>query len=113
MLATLAIALLAAVVSSLLTLGGAWWIYRHRVREQLERELEDRVRSALDDLGEVVEARVRRGVLDAVASLPSTELLADTTRTAARTGAQIVGAGLDTLLRGGRRRAASRTPDDE
>lgn len=79
-------AALTAVLSSILTLALAWYAFRHHLQERLDAALSER----LQDLGEIIEQRVRKGVLDAVADIPSTDVIKDTTRTMTRTGASLL-----------------------
>jgi len=95
-----------AVLSSLLTLALAAWIFEKRYRPRLEEEIDQRVDAAVDELGRVIEERVRRGVLDAVAAIPSSEVIQTTTRAAARAGRGLVEGGLSALL-------GARAPRDE
>ncbi|MCG8462570.1 MAG: hypothetical protein MI919_40310 [Holophagales bacterium] len=91
--------LAAALLSSLITLALAYGIFVRVLRPRLEEHVDRQVQTAIEDLGKEVEARVKRGVVDGVASLPSTEVLAGATRTAARSGVDLMG----TLLGVGRR----------
>ncbi len=102
---------LGAVLSSALTLGVAYVFLEKRYKLQLQREVDERVadylesfRGVLDEevdkVGEVIEARVRKGVLDAVAALPSSQVIQETTQSAVQTGVDLVAAGLKTFLGG-------------
>ncbi len=99
------LAVVTALLSSALTWVIAYLFYRHRLQDQL-----DRVR---DQLAEEVEERVRRGAIAAGEELlpefrkEVTEGFrdalrgvagGDVARTVARTGAEIVGGGLDSLF---------------
>jgi len=53
-------------------------------------ELEARLKAAAGELGEVVQDRVRRGVLDALTSLPTAEGLRGTAEGLGRTGAELL-----------------------
>ena len=80
-----------AVLSSLLTVAISWFAFQRFARRDLERQIDE----AIAELGDEVEARVRRGVREGVregvASLPSAEVIADATRTAARSGVDLLG----------------------
>lgn len=89
---------LTALLSSLLTLGLAAHLFEHRYRKKLEAEIDARLAAAIAELGAVIEERVRRGVLDAVAAIPSSEVIESTTRAAARTGMGLMEEGLNVLL---------------
>ena len=106
MLAQILLALLAAVASSALTLGVAYYLFRTRWRPRLEAELtarEKELDAKLAAFGERLEAHVRKGIVDGVAALPSSDVIREDTRSLAKTGVEIVSAGLDSLLGGGRR----------
>lgn len=89
-----------ALLSSTLTLGAAWWLWRNHLQTAVKASLAEEI----DALGEVVESRVRAGVLDAVSSIPSRDVIAETTRNVTRTGASLLEEGLGSLLRPGRRK---------
>lgn len=89
---------LTALLSSISTLWLAAYRFEHHYRKKLEAEVETRLTEALERLGGVIEERVRRGVLDAVAAIPSSEVIQSTTRAAARTGMSLVEEGLNALL---------------
>ncbi|MEM1206037.1 MAG: hypothetical protein AAGN66_22595 [Acidobacteriota bacterium] len=93
-------ALATAALSSLFTLGLAWWLFDRHVKGPLQDHIDQQIDEAIEELGATIEQRVRQGVRAGVASIPSTEVLADTTRNVARTGADLVGLGLATLLGG-------------
>lgn len=95
--------LLTALLSSAFTLLMAWWLWQRRLKKELQDEIDAQVAQGIDELGRKVEDSVRQGIKEGVAALPSSEVLADATRTVARTGAEIVGAGIDSLL-GNRRK---------
>ncbi len=101
MLVQILFALATAALSSALTLGLAYYLYRKRWLPRLEEEL--RTREALLDeklaaFGERLEGHVRRGIVDGVAALPSSEVIREGTRSLARTGLEVMNAGLDSLL---------------
>ena len=107
MLVQIVLALISAALSSALTLGVAYWLFRRRWLPRLEDELRAR-EAALDAklaaFGEVLEAHVKKGIVDGVTAIPSSEVIREGTRSLARTGAEVVTAGLETLLGGRRRR---------
>ena len=83
-----------AVLSSLLTLGLAyWWIDRH-----LRRRIERRFDELQEELGAALQERVRKGVVEGVASIPSTEVLKGTGQTLTATAGDLVRSGLSTFL---------------
>ena len=103
------IVLLGALVSSILTVGLGLFVfdryYKSRLRDEADERIEDytqRLRQAIgeevDSAGEVIAQKVRTGVLDAVASIPSPEVLQETTQSVVRTGVDLVEAGLNTFL---------------
>lgn len=86
-----------AVLSAVCTLGVVWWIYARRLRPRIEEDLEKKIARLEDELGQLIRARVRQGVLDAVASLPSTNVLRETQRTVVKTAADLLEGGLASL----------------
>lgn len=93
-----------AVVTSLATLGLAWLLYETRLRPRLERRIEEladlletRVHKGVKDAGiELLPAfqeRVEAGFRDAMASLPEKGA-----STIAKAGANLLGEGLNTLF---------------
>jgi len=77
--------LLTALLSSVFTLGLALLVYQRYLKRRLESEIDRLSR----EWGETIEERVRRGVVEGVKSLPSTE-----------TAIGLVRSGLDTLMGG-------------
>lgn len=101
--------LVAAAGSSLLTALLVYLILRWKVLPELERRVEQRIRASHDELAQAIERGVKRGLLDGVASsLPSREVLQDTTRTIARTGMEMMGDSLNAWLGARRRRRTDR-----
>ena len=92
-------AVVTAVLSSALTLGIAYWAFERHFKQQILDHIDEQVDKTLEELGQAVEERVKQGVIDGVASIPSSEVIAGATRTAARSGVDLV----STLLGGGRR----------
>lgn len=86
-----------ALLSSAFTLGFAYWVFQRRVRPRLEAEVEARLLRMQEEMGQLIRARVRQGVLDAVTALPSTNVLRETQKTVARTAADLVEGGLSAL----------------
>lgn len=94
-----------ALLSSVFTLALAAWLFETRIKPRLQEHVDEEVERAVEELGRTIEERVRSGVKSGVASLPSTEVLAGATRSAARTGADLMGIGLGLAsLFGGPRR---------
>ncbi len=102
--ATLLIILGTAVLSAVLTLVGAYWAYRLRLRAEIEKlvdelgpHLEDRVYAGAKKAGEELLPKFRQavsdGFLEALSQWPASKA-----REIARTGIGIVGEGLDVLL---------------
>ena len=94
------IVIITALLSSIFTVVLAWYVYKRYLARSVEAQLDAR----LEELGELIESRVRKGVLDAVASIPSTEVLRGATDTVAKTGATLIQEGLNTLLGGRKKR---------
>ena len=67
---------------------------QHIMREHAEKNAQRFIEHFKKEVGPVIEERVKKGVKDGVASIPSREVLRETTRTMAKTGVDIVG---DTL----------------
>ncbi|HEX9733463.1 MAG TPA: hypothetical protein VGG06_15945 [Thermoanaerobaculia bacterium] len=107
MLVQIVFAFGSAALSSALTLGVAWWLFRRRWLPRLEDELRAR-EAALDAklaaFGQRLEVHVKKGIVDGVTAIPSSEVLRESTRSLARTGAEAVSAGLERLLGGRPRR---------
>lgn len=93
-----------ALLSSLFTLGLAWWLYESRLRSRMEKRMEEladiletRVHKGVKDAGiELLPAfqeRVEAGFKDAMAGLPEKGA-----STIAKAGANLIGEGLNTLF---------------
>ena len=91
---------LTALLTSVLTL----YLAQRHFEKRYRQELDERIERLLADLGEVVEVRVRQGVLDAVKSIPSSEVIQGATRTVTKTGTEILSGGLSALLGGSKTR---------
>ena len=91
---------LTAVLSTALTLGAALLFYR----TILEPKLRDVLARELGGFGDMIEQRVRAGVLLALRDAASGDSLLRATRKVTRSGASLVEDGLSALLGGGRRR---------
>lgn len=101
MLVQILIALATAALSSVLTVGLVYYLFRSRWRPRLEEELRAREASLDDKLaafGERLEGHVRRGIVDGVTALPSSEVIREGTRSLAKTGLEVMSAGLGSLL---------------
>lgn len=94
-----------AVLSSLLTLTIAHLVIKKRVKRQYEAGLANAIEQFKQEVGPDIEARVKKGVMEGVKSLPSKEILRDTTRTIAKTGLDIMG---DSLKMATRPRSSNR-----
>ncbi len=88
-----------AVLTSLLTLALAQYIFNKRLKHRFEAELSDAIERLKAEVGPEIEARVKKGVLEGIKSLPSREILRDTTRSIAKTGLDIMGDGLKMATR--------------
>ncbi|NNM51778.1 MAG: hypothetical protein HKM02_06080 [Pseudomonadales bacterium] len=91
-------ALLSAVLSSLITLVVGSYLYAHYVRPRWERRLQD----LHQEIGRLVETRVRKAMAEALSDTSAADVLRDRTWQVARSGADIVNDGLNALL--GRRK---------
>ena len=101
--------LASALIASMLTLALGFYLFDRHYKRRLMNEIDaradahrQRLREMLDDevdkAGRTIETRVRQGVLDAVAALPSSEVIQGTTQNVVQTGVDLVEAGLSTLL---------------
>ncbi len=72
---------------------GVWahFYFQPRLRDSLQRELDEQVEKAAQVLSDRVEEGVRRGLVEGVRNLPSKELLEGASRNLARTSAEMVG----------------------
>ncbi len=101
--------LASALLSSFLTLALAFYYFDRHYKKRLLGEIDQRAEvyrrriqhvldQEIESAGKAIETRVRRGVLDAVASLPSTEVIQGTTQNVVKTGVDLVEAGLSKFL---------------
>ncbi len=99
-----------ALLSSLLTWLVAWAFFRFHLSEQVDelkeqigKELEDRVRSGVVAGGRELLPEFRRevkdGFLDALKSGPVSGAMSEAARNVAKTGAELLGSGFDNLLK--------------
>lgn len=109
---TLLTILATAVLTSAITLLIAIQYFRIRAKARYDRAVSDAIERFKAEVGPTIEQRVKQGVLDAIKSLPTREVLRDTTRTIARTGLDIVGDGIKIATRSRPRRPGG-TPLDE
>ncbi len=113
MLSQALVIILTAVLSSLLTLGVAYYFIRKLVQERGEKTVREITERFKNDVGPELEKRVAQGVRSGFASLPSREVLRDTTRNMAKTGVDIVGDTLKPFLKQkGNYRTRDRYRDD-
>lgn len=103
MVAEAAKILVTALLSSVFTLALVAIFFNRYLLPRLERDFQAQIDRAIEELGRTVEERVKKGVLDGVAAIPSAEMLQNTTRAVTQTGVDLVGAGINALLGGGRR----------
>ncbi len=85
---------LTAILSSVFTLGAAYLFYVRIARPRLRSAWE----AQQDDLGDLIQERVRAGVLDALQSVAKGDPLVTATRSVTRTGASLVEGGLNALF---------------
>lgn len=107
MLSQLSIVIGTALLSSLFTLGIGYLVLHRYMRSQFEAGLREAIRRINAEVGPEIEARVKKGVRDGVKSLPSREVLKETTRNMARTGAELVNEGIKPFLKMRRTRTES------
>lgn len=109
----LLIILITALFSSLTTLGIALYVFRRYGKPRYEQGLQQTIERLKAEVGPEIERRVKQGVVDGIKSLPTREMLRDTTRTLAKTGLDIVGDGLKIASRSTRPRRSGSPLDDE
>ncbi|MCG8669194.1 MAG: hypothetical protein MI867_07245 [Pseudomonadales bacterium] len=114
MLSQALVIVLTAILSSLLTLGIAYWFIRKLIDYKAEETVAKITQRFKDDVGPELEERVAQGVRSGFASLPSREVIRDTTRNMAKTGVDIVGDTLKPFLKtkGNYKSPRSRYSDD-
>lgn len=111
MLSTILWTALASAIFTLVLFALCWqFVLRPRLEKELEVKLQRRVEKGVEVLEDRVEQAVRRGVLEGVTALASKEVLQDTTRTLARSGAELVESRLNTFF--GRRQRDDDKDDD-
>lgn len=107
---SIALAIVTALLSSACTWLIAWAFFKFRLEKQVDQlkaeigqEVEERVRAGALQAGEELLPRfrneVREGFLDAMKSWPSSGVVSEAARNVAKTGADILGAGFDNLLK--------------
>ena len=96
-----------ALLSSIMTLTIAHLVMKGRIKKHYEAGLAKAIEQFKQEVGPDIEARVKKGVVDGVKSLPSREILRDTTRTIAKTGLDIMG---DSFKLATRPRSPTRRP---
>ena len=94
-----------AVLSSMITLGVGFVL----LRTSFDNKLHESIERFKQEVGAEVEFRVKKGVVEGIKSLPSKDVLKDTTMSLAKTSLDIFGDGLKMATRP--RRPTS--PDDE
>ncbi len=102
-----------ALLSSLLTLAIAQYVFNKKFKNQYESGLAKAIEQFKQEVGPEIEARVKQGVLEGIKSLPSKEILRDTTRSIAKTGLDIVGDGLKMATRPRPSGSSRRPPYDK
>jgi hypothetical protein len=71
MWAIIGTAVLSALLTTALLCAAAWYAYQHRLRDLIEIEVQRRV----DQYGEILEQRVRNGIVKAVDDVTSVKAL--------------------------------------
>ena len=90
----LATIVITALLSSALTIAAAWFVFERYLKPALIEALSEE----LAETGEMIEKRVRKGVVDGIAAAAGGEVLRDTTRRVTETGARVFEEGLGALL---------------
>jgi hypothetical protein len=93
-------AVLAALLASACTLGAAWWLWERRLRPRVEADFEARLAAVRAEMGETIRERVRQGILDGVAAIPSLDVVRGAQKTVADAAVELVRGGLSSLLGG-------------
>lgn len=110
--ATLFTIIATALLSSIFTLAIGFYILRKHAGTRYDNAVKDAIERFKVEVGPEIEQRVKQGMLEGVKSLPSKEVLRDTTRTIAKTGLDLVGDSLKLATRSRSKRPG--TPlDDE
>lgn len=99
MLSQALVIILTAILSSLMTLGIAYYFIRRMVQERGDQTVRDITERLKNEVGPELEKRVAQGVRSGFASLPSREVIRDTTRNMAKTGVDLVGDTLKPFLK--------------
>jgi hypothetical protein len=99
-----------ALLSSLLTLSIAHYLFNKHLKSRYEKGLADAISQFKAEVGPEIESRVKQGVLEGIKSLPSREILRDTTRNIAKTGLDIMGDSLKMATRPTRGKGTGRRP---
>lgn len=99
MLTQAMIIILTAVLSSLMTLGIAYFFIKKLVQERGEKTVNEITEKIKNEVGPELEQRVAQGVRSGFASLPSREVIRDTTRNMAKTSVDLVGDTLKPFLK--------------
>lgn len=116
MLSQFGVVIATALLSSVFTLGIGYVVLHRYMRKQFEAGLKEAIRRINAEVGPEIESRVKKGVRDGVKSLPSREVLKETTWNMARTGAELVNEGIKPFLKKRRTRSESdmlNTDDDD
>ena len=74
-------------------------IFNKKFKNHYEKGLADAIEQFKAEVGPEIEDRVKKGVMEGFKSLPSKEVLRDTTRSIAKTGLDIMGDGLKMATR--------------
>ncbi len=90
-----------ALLSSLITLSVGYFVFR----KHYEKSLSNSIERFKKEVGDEIEIRVKKGVVEGVKSIPSRDMIKDTTMNLAKTGLDIFGDSLKmaTRPRGSRR----------
>lgn len=104
LLSLLPIIAVTALLSSAFTLALAYLIARRFMTERAEQGIRLFIKRFREEVGPVIEERVKKGVRDGFSSLASREVLRDTTRNMAKSGVDFVGDTLKPLWRSRNRR---------
>ena len=94
----IAVILLTASLSSIFTITLGFFFIRRILREHTDQAAQKYLDKLKSEIGPTIEESIKKGVKDGITAIPSREVIRETTRTIAKTSADIVGDTLKPLL---------------
>lgn len=101
-----------ALLSSVFTLAIGYYILRRQARDRYDIAIKEAIERFKAEVGPEIEQRVKQGMLEGVKSLPSREVIRETTRTIAKTGLDLMGDSLKMATRSRTRKPGTPLDDD-